>query len=177
MKDNSRWSDKKPDGKHYKNYHDIQEDVQNVVAVKSPTDLEKIKGLHKAMKVRRDRRNAFFHSTHLLDLSANQRSCVESFCDLMDYGNILFGSEWATKIKGARNLDVFEVLLRLERKSFEDPSMTPKIMKILAEWPRNISNASRKGVHLAVHPEDLHLRLCVIHGGNLLRDKLLALLT
>lgn len=33
-----------------------------------------------------------------------------------------------------------------------------------------------KGVHVAIHPEDLHLRLCVIHGGQEFRDKLSVLL-
>ena len=173
--DDPSWTDQKGNGR-FKSYHDIHTDVQRVFSEKRPTDLTQIEMLLKSMKERHDRRNDFFHSTHLLDLSVTQRNCVEAFCDLMDYGNLLFVFDWSEKVKESRNLEVFKVLLRLEKKSFSDPAVTPKVMKILGEWPRNISISSRKGVHLAVHPEDLHLRLCVIHGGNSLKDKLSALL-
>src|SRR5271157_2611783 len=60
MTDNPRWSDKKANGKHYKNSHTIQEDIRTVVAAKRLADLEKIRDLHAAMKARRERSNAFF---------------------------------------------------------------------------------------------------------------------
>ena len=173
--DNPNWSDQNSSGR-FKNYHDIQTDVQNVFTANRAADLAKLKLIHDAMKVRRDRRNDFFHSTNLLDLSVTQRMCVEAFCDLLDYGMLLFGADWTRELCSARNLETLEVMLRLEKKGFSDPFVTPKVSRVLAEWPRNLSNAARKGVHLTVYPEDLHLRLCVVCGGKTLKDKLAALL-
>ena len=175
LTDDPVWSDQRSPGK-FKNYHDIQTDVQNVFTAKRAADLARIKTIHDAMKVRRERRNDFFHSTSLLDLSVTQRMCVEAFCDLLDYGLLLLGADWTKELCVARNLETLEVMLRLEKKGFSDPSVTPKVNRILAKWPRNISNAAREGVHLTEYPEDLHLRLCVVCGGKTLKDKLAALL-
>ena len=169
------WSDAKPNGK-FKNYHNIQTDVREVVCANRPDELPRIQRLHVNMKSRRERRNDFFHSTKLLDLNVSQRNCVESFCDLLEYGAILFGDEWKEEVQAARNLATLEVLLRLEKKSFSDPSVTPRVSAIMRDCPRNKHSGSKKGVHVTEHPEDLHLRLSIIHGGQELRDKLLALL-
>jgi len=173
--DDPNWSDLNRNG-HYKNFHDILQDIEHIVSVKKAGQLQRVQDLQAAMTNRRNRRNDFFHSTNLLDLSVSQRNCVESFCDLIEYGEILFSNDWRTTLESCYNLATLEVLLKLERRTFSDPSIQTKINKILQEWPRNISNSCRKGVHLAVHPEDLHLRLCVTCGGKELRDKLKTLL-
>lgn len=175
LADNPSWQDKKAGG-FFKNYHDIQKDVQDVFSSKRPTELARVQAMHTSMALRRKRRNDFFHSTHLLDLSVTPRNCVEAFCDLLDYGKLLFGSDWDDEVQAARNLDCLDVLLRLERKGFSDPSITPKINRVLSECPRNRANSSKKGVHVTEYPEDLHLRLSVIYGGQDIRDKLAALL-
>jgi hypothetical protein len=172
---NPDWSDKKTSGA-FKSYHDVLEDVASAYGALGMQDPSRLNALQDDMKRRPDRRNGFFHSTHLLDLSVTQRLCVEAFCDLFDYGTLLFPEHSAGAVRGARNLETMEILLRLERAAFSDPAIPPKVAGILADWPRNMSNASRKGVHLAVYPEDMHLRLCVICGGQELRDKLRALL-
>lgn len=174
LTENTNWSDRKEQGK-FKNYHDVMSDVEKIFVAKQTKNLPTIQKIQADMKTRRDRRNDFFHSTHLLDLSVNQRMCVEAFCDLLDYGELLFPAEWRTELAGARNLETLEVLLRLEMLSFSDPSVQPKVNKILADWPRNNTNSCKKGVHVAVYPEDLHLRLCVTCGGKVLRDKLMSL--
>ena len=158
LTDNPRWQDRNAAGR-FKNYHNIQTDVQDVIRAKRPADLPRVQALHTAMTSRRERRNDFFHSTHLLD-----------------YGKLLFGTDWDSEVQAARNLDSLDILLRLERKGFSDPSITPKMNRILSECPRNRANAAKKGVHVAEYPEDLHLRLSVIYGGQELRDKLAALL-
>lgn len=175
LTDNPRWQDRNAAGR-FKNYHNIQTDVQDVIRAKRPADLPRVQALHTAMASRRERRNDFFHSTHLLDLSVTPRNCVEAFCDLLDYGKLLFGTDWDSEVQAARNLDCLDILLRLERKGFSDPSITPKMNRILSDCPRNRANSSKKGVHVAEYPEDLHLRLSVIYGGQELRDKLAALL-
>ncbi|HRF95047.1 MAG TPA: hypothetical protein PLZ51_07630, partial [Aggregatilineales bacterium] len=75
------------------------------------------------MRKRRQRRNDFFHSTNLLDLDIRKAECIESFCDLIDYGNILFGNpsdnpnltHWQDAIAQIRDLETLIILLRLER--------------------------------------------------------------
>ena len=46
------------------------------------------------MKQRRELHNDFFHSAKLLTLSVAHRDCVEAFCDLLDYGELLFQTQW-----------------------------------------------------------------------------------
>ncbi len=174
LSDNPSWSDQNHNGR-FKNYYEIMSEIQQVIKAKRPKDLPAIQDIHSSMKIRRDRRNDFFHSTHLLDLSVTHRICVEAFCGLLDYGELLFPAEWRSALVNARNLETLEVLLRLEMLSFSDPSIQPKVNKILADWPRNTNNPCKKGVHLAIYPEDLHLRLCITCGGKQLRDKLMSL--
>ena len=172
---NPSWTDKKPNGS-FKNYPGIMKDVDAVVTAKMPTQQTRVKELQDAMKNRRKRRNDFFHSTNLLDLSVASRNCVEAFSDLLEYGEILLGADWRGALEASRNLATLEVMLQLEKRAFSDPSLTPKINKILQDWPRNTPNNKKKGAHVAEYPEDLHLRLCVTCGGKALRDKLKALL-
>jgi len=175
LNDNNDWKDTKPGG-GFKNYHKIQNDVEAVFRAKRIADLPQLTPLQTHMRVRRERRNDFFHSTHLLDLNVTLRMCVEAFCDLFSYGELLHGTDWQCRTAEARNLETLVILLKLEKKSFTDPSVWPKVDAIIKNWPRNITNSARKGVHLTVHPEDMHLRLTVIHGHKELRDKLAALL-
>jgi hypothetical protein len=175
LSDDKHWSDLKANGR-FKNYHDVLHDVEAVFAAKRAADLPALATFHTNLEARRDQRNQFFHSTHLLNLNFTSRMCVEAFCDLFGYGELLFGNDWQQYLGVARNLETLVILLKLERKGFGDPSVWPKVDKIIREWPRNLPNAARKGVHMTVHPEDMHLRLTVIYGYKELRDKLAALL-
>ena len=179
LDDNPNWSDTKPNG-HFKNYHDILQDVQNVIQTNRPADVALLQALHARTQNRRHRRNDFFHSTSLLDLSVTPRVCVESFCDLLDYGELLFGQDWRDALDDTRNLDTFATLLRLERKAFSDPSITPKVDQILASqqcanWRWNKPRPPQ-GVQLVQSGEDMYLRVSVIYGGQELADQLRALL-
>jgi hypothetical protein len=175
LMDNVAWTDKKANGS-FKNYHDIMRDVESVVRAKMDQKITRVKELQDALGTRRNRRNDFFHSTNLLDLSVTPRNCVESFCDLLEYGGILLGGDWRTALEASRNLATLEVMLQLEKLAFTDPSITPKMNKIIQDWPRNTQNNKKKGAHVAEYPEDLHFRLCVTCGGKTLRDKLKALM-
>jgi len=198
LTDNPKWTDKKPARGHtncasptcgrnpglvgaqtetFKNHHDVLKDVEGVVATKIPIQFQRLKDLQAAMTNRRKRRNDFFHSTSLLDLSVTSRNCVESFCDLLKYGEILLGADWRTALDSCRNLATLEVMLQLEKRALSNEEITSKMNKILQNWPRNIHNNKKKGAHMAEYPEDLHFRLCVTCGGKDLRDKLKALLT
>ncbi len=175
LSDNARWSDRKAN-EHFKNYHDVLSDVEGVFTAKRGADLATAQNIHGNMKNRRGRRNDFFHSTHLLDLSAGQRFVVEALCDLFAYGGLLFPTDWQRHVDSSRNLDTMRILLLIEKASFSDPSISTKAASVFREWPRNKPNAARKGVQMTEYPEDFHLRLCVTYGSNILRDKLKALL-
>jgi hypothetical protein len=95
----------------------------------------------------------------LLNLSVGHRIIVDAFCDLMKYGPLPFSEEWRTAFGSTHNLDVLGVLLRLEKKSFSDPFLTPKMNRILRNVPRNRVRLPRRGVHLAEHLTDLPILL------------------
>jgi hypothetical protein len=175
LTDDKHWRDKNAGG-GFKNYDNVQQDVRGVLAAKRPADLPRLTPLQANMQARRNRRNDFFHSTHLLDLNVTHRMCVEAFCDLFSFGELLLGADWQRCTAESRNLETLVILLLLEKKSFGNPSVWPKVDAIIKKWPRNIAHSARRGVHLTVHPEDMHLRLTVIHGHKELRDKLEALL-
>jgi hypothetical protein len=178
LEKSNNWSDSKPNGK-FKNYYDVQKDVKDFFAATRATDLPKVQVLHDAMEKRRGRRNDFFHSTSLLDLNVSQRNCVDAFCDLLEYGELLFGSEWQKELTTCRDLETLQVLLLLEKRAFSDTTITPKVSTILSKWPRREKDRAvyKRGTQYAEYPEDLHLRLCVIWGGPELLQKLKALLT
>jgi hypothetical protein len=175
LTNNRQWLDKKANGQ-FKNYQDVMDEVEDIFKAKQSANLTTVQDIQSRMKDRRIRRNDFFHSTHLLDLSVGQRIVVEAFCDLFAYGELLFGTDWQKHVNSSRNLETMRILLLIEKESFRDPTIWQGVQAILRDWPRNKARAARKGVHLTEYPEDFHLRLCVTHGSNLLRDKLKAIL-
>jgi hypothetical protein len=175
LTDNPKWSDIKADGR-YKNFRDFSGDVRAIFVVKHAKDYEKVDSVLMKIESRRERRNKFFHSTDLLDLTLQPRDCVESFCDLLDYGKLLFPGRWEIEVAAAGNMETCEALIRLDRKTYGDPSVGPKVNDILAKWPRKGPKPKKKGCEVAHHAEDMHLRLAIRNGGDELRDKLRALL-
>ncbi len=162
-------------GDSFKSYDEVLNDVRVVFDKKRTKEVAALDRLQNAMKARRKQRNGFFHSAHLLSLTIDKLQCVEAFCDLLDYGELLFRDAWREEISGVRNLDTLQVLLRLEKKSFGDPALTERMSRILQNWPRN-DQARARGNLVTMHPSDLYLRLCVIHGGPELRRQLETLL-
>lgn len=164
----------------FKNFHLILQDVHDVFGNNRSSEVPLVDDLHTRMKARRDLRNDFFHSAKLLNLSVAQRDCVEAFCDLLDYGKLLFPTTWDTALSGERTLDTLEILLRLDRKCYSNPSITAKVSDVLKSCPRyrlsSKKSIPKNGVQVAEYPEDLHLMLSIIDGGQELRDKLAALL-
>ena len=152
----------------FKSYHQVLSDVCDANG--------NVSLLCDRMRERRVRRNDFFHSAHLLDLNITPRMCVEAFCDLFEYCEMLFCSEWSVAGSGARNLETLITLFRLEHLTFSDPDIGRTVGQVIGQWPRNAASKKRSGVHVAMYPEDLHLRLCVISGGSQLRDRLLEVL-
>lgn len=175
LTDNKKWSDKVT-GKLFKSFRDVTREVRAVFTAKRAGDYAAADTLLKRIEARRGRRNEFFHSTDLLDLTLQPRDCVESFCDLLDYGKLLFPAGWDTEVAAAGNMQTCEALIRLDRKTYGDPSVGPKVNDVLAKWPRNGPKPKKKGCEVAHHAEDMHLRLAIRNGGNELRDRLRALL-
>ena len=137
-------------------------------------EIEKQKNDFLAGIPRRERRNGFFHSTHLLDLNLHPRDCVEAFCDLLEYGALLFPADWSGAVAG--NMETCEALIRLDRKSYNDPSLGPKVNDVFAKCRRSGIKPKKLGCEVAHHAEDMHLRLAIRNGGAALRDKLRALI-
>ncbi len=183
LTDSAAWSDTKGNGR-FKNFKDVTAEVRAVFLAKRAGDHAAANALLVRIEARRDRRNNFFHSTDLLDLTLQPRDCVDAFCDLLDYGKLLFppnpaipGSGWETTVTAAGTMETCEALMRLDRKAYGDPSVSPQVNDLLAKWPRSkISAPKAKGCEVAHHAEDMHLRLAIRNGGKGLRDKLRALL-
>ncbi len=167
------WLEKEVPRDRFKNYHRIQDDVREVL--QSDARLTDIEPLLTRMSARREQRNGFFHSAHLLSLTVGKVECVGSFCDLLDYGRLLFGDKWDDELAGARNLKTMDILLRLERKTASNPALAQRIKTVFQTWPVN-GKARSKGTLIAEYPDDLHVRLCVIHGDSDLRTRLKTLL-
>jgi hypothetical protein len=172
--DTPAWSDRV--GGRYKNFKNISDEVRAVFLAKRAADHATVDVLLNSIEARRERRNKFFHSTDLLDLTLQPRDCVDAFCDLIDYGKLLFPADWDKEVAAAGNMETCEALIRLDRKTYGDPAIGPKVNDILAKWPRNSPKPKKRGCEIAHHAEDMHLRLAIRNGGNALRDKLRALL-
>lgn len=175
LTDNPGWSDKGAK-KPFKSFRDVTGEVRDVFRAKRATEFVAIDGLLNRIESRRERRNAFFHSTHLLDLNFHARDCVEAFTDLLDCGALLFPNDWDAVVSVTGNMDTCEVLLRLDKKAYGDPGVTPRLNNILGKWPRLGPPPRKQGCEVAHHAEDLHLRLCIRNGGKDLRDRLRSLL-
>ncbi len=175
------WTDAKPNGR-FKSFVAITEEVRARVASTRPADAPTVATLTAALESRRERRNGFFHSAHLLDLTLFARDCVEALTDMLDYGAMLFpadpaqfGSGWAAHVPGAGAMETAEALIRLDRRAYAEPELLPQVTAILAK-ERRIGTQRTKGCAVALHPDDHHLRLAIRDGGNALRDRLRALL-
>lgn len=129
------------------------------------------------IEARREKRNGFFHSAHLLDLTLQPRDVKDALSDLLEYGALLFGTEWEMEVKGQANLETAAVLIKLDCKAHSDPRIVPKIMDVFAKQ-RGGGKAAAKasGCEVALHPDDHHLRLAIRNGGPELRDRLAAIL-
>src|SRR6185503_11811097 len=95
-----------------------------------------VSGLGARMTERRGRRNDFFHSAQLLDLSITSRMCVEAFCDLFAYCERLFGTSWTDCSSAARNLEILQLLFRLEARAYSDPQLLAKVTAVIRGVPR-----------------------------------------
>ena len=183
LTDNPTWGDTRANGT-FKNFKNVSAEVRAVFLAKRAGDHAAADALLTRIEARRDRRNKFFHSTDLLDLTLQSRDCVGAFCDLLDYGKLLFlpdpaipNSGWEAVVAAAGNMETCEALMRLDRKANGDPGVGPKVNDVLAKWPRSkIPSPKAKGCEVAHHAEDMHLRLAIRNGGKGLRDKLRALL-
>ena len=175
LTDTPAWSDTKANG-HFKRFKEVTAELRAVFQAKRAGDHAAVDALLTRIEGRRDRRNGFFHSTHLLDLNLHARDCVEAFCDLLDYGKLLFPADWDEAVAVAGNMETCEAVIRLDRKSYSDPSIGPKVNAIFAKWRSQGEKPKTLGCEVAHHAEDMHLRLAIRNGGNSLRDKLRALL-
>ncbi len=175
LTDTPAWSDTKANG-HFKRFKEVTAELRAVFHAKRAHDQPAVDALLKRMEGRRDRRNNFFHSTALLDLTLQPADCVRAFVDLLDYGKLLFGADWEIQVAAAGNMETCEAVLRVDKKSYADPSVGPRMNSLLQRQPRLGVKPVKRGCEVAHHPEDLHLRLAIRNGNKDLRDKLRALI-
>lgn len=175
LADNRHWSDTRPDGR-FKNFRDVSAEVRAVFQARRAADHATADALLQRIEGRRERRNKFFHSADLLDLNLQPADCVRAFVDFLDYGKLLFGADWEEAVEATGNMETCEAVLRVDKKTYADPSVGPKMDAILRKQPRLGVTPTTKGCEVAHHPEDIHLRLAIRNGNKTLRDKLRALL-
>jgi hypothetical protein len=171
------WTDKKGN-ERFKNYHAVLEDVREALKDSDDADLSAVEEIHERMGQRRKRRNDFFHSTKLLDVNITRHDCVEALCDLLDYGELLFGKDWSDWAK-IEPMGTLAVMLRIEKKGFNgDPAIVAKMNDILKGMKRNRQGkVENNGAHVTVHGEDFYVRMCALYGNSEgLKTKLSALL-
>lgn len=160
------WSDAKANGS-FKPFKAVTGEVRAACPAATP--------LIARIEARRERRNGFFHSAHLLDLTLQPRDVKEALRDLLDYGAQLFGDEWAEEVRGTGNLETAAIIIRLDCQTHVDPSIAPKVADVFAKRKRT-DKQKAKGCEVTHYPEDHHLRLAIRNGGKELRDTLQALL-
>ena len=175
LTNNSAWSDTKANG-HFKRFNDVIREVRSAFETQRAGELPVLNDLLKRIKRRRQRRNQFFHSTHLLDLNLHAKDCVEAFVDIIDYGALLFQSDWSKEVGVVANMESCEALMRLDQKSYSDPTVPDSVNAIVSKWPRTGRKPPQQGCEVTRYAEDLHLRLVIRNGEKTLRDRLQGLL-
>jgi hypothetical protein len=164
---NPGWSDESSPGR-FKGFKKVTGEVRASLPAAAP--------IIARIEARRERRNGFFHSAHLLDLTLQSHDVNDALRDVLDYGAMLFGTAWAEEVKGTGNMETAEVLLRLDCATRADPRIALKVTDVFAKRKRT-EKQKAKGCEVTHHPEDHHLRLAIRNGGKELRDQLAALLT
>ncbi len=175
LTDTPTWDDRKAKG-HFKRFNEITKDVRAVFKAKRAAEYDAVDALLINFEGRRGRRNDFFHSTHLLDLTVQGAECVRAFVDLLDYGKLLFGADWDAAVVANGTMETCEAVLRIDKKSFADPSVHPLLNDVLKRQPRSGPKPTKCGCEISHHPEDIHLRLVIRNGGKELKDELQKLL-
>jgi len=163
-----RWSDAKGNG-HYKRFKEITAEVRQAQA-EAATILAR-------MEERRDHRNGFFHSTHLLDLTLHTNRVDHALIDLLDYCELLFGADWTAEAAATAAMETAAALVRLDYAARSNPRLSTQVQATLAAAPRHGKPTKKiTGCAIVVHPEDQHAAIAVRMGGKLLRDQLRSLL-
>jgi hypothetical protein len=169
------WSDTRSNGR-FKNYATVLGDLRSSIQASRQSDLGTISDLHDRMLARRARRNVFFHSTTLLDLSVTRRDTAEALVDLLDYCHILF-SDWETVIASVADMETLSLLVRLDAAISRDGTLLAQLNELFEQQPKNRPGSRQKGAHLTVFPEDLHALMSIRWGGSNLKAALQRLLS
>lgn len=134
-----------------------------------------VRSLH--IEERRERRNGFFHSAHLLDLTLSTSRVDHALVDLLDYCERLFGAEWTAEVAATASMETAAALIRLDHATRARPALQGRIRDVLAAAPRHgAPTKATKGCAIVVHPEDQQVAIAVRMGGKALRDQLLTIL-
>lgn len=165
-----------PTKKYFKNYKQVQEDLEAI------RNEQIIKDLHRRMLHRRNRRNEFFHSTTLIDLDVKKDDVVNAFCDLLDYGKILFNQPspnkhinlWDEVVSSTGNLNTLITLLQIDKRGQSRPDILPKFADIFLKSQNYPKNSKQKvpyeGHILLSSSYEGYWLLCIGQNGDLKRQ-------
>ena len=168
LRKNHTWSDVKANGR-FKNFKDVTAEVRSA----QPNTAN----LLARIEERRERRNGFFHSAHLLDLTLSTNRVDHALVDLLDYCESLFGAEWTAEVAATAAMETGAALVRLDHATRSHPALQGRVRDVLAATPRHgTPTKAVKGCAIVVHPEDQQVAIAVRMGGKTLRDQLLAIL-
>lgn len=168
VRKNPAWSDRGANGR-FKSFRAVTQEVRTV--------LPDAADLLERIEERRDRRNGFFHSANLLDLTLNTNRVNHALVDLLDYCNLLFGPDWAAEAAATAALETAATLIRLDYAARSYPALQSRVRDVLAATPRHgMPTRAVKGCAIVVYPEDQQVAIAVRMGGRTLRDQLLAIL-
>lgn len=176
---NPQWIPNKnndPKTKSYKNYQEVQKDLE---AIRQD---QIIKDLHQRMYQRRTRRNEFFHSTTLIDLDVKKDDVVDAFCDLLEYGKILFNEPtsntkttlWDEIISSTGNLNTLITLLQIDKSGQTRPEILPRFADIFSK-SQNYGKSEKQKVpyegHILLSSNyEGYWLLCIGHNVDLKRQ-------
>jgi hypothetical protein len=164
-------------GARFKSYTNVLGDVLRVLTERSPEDVPRFSGIRRNLEERRALRNKFFHKADLLNLNLNQRQCIGAFLGLLAYGQLLYKDDWDEAIERNRGMETFTNLLWIEAGTLANPIWAKRLNDILQNWPRHEADqpVPEKGIQTVSFPDDLHLRLCALWGGDDFRDEIMGL--
>lgn len=162
------WSDTRPDGR-FKTFRNVTGEVR---AARPDTT-----AFLANIEERRDRRNGFFHSAQLLDLTLGNHRVDHALVDLLDYCDTLFGADWRAEAAATAAMETAAALVRLDFATRANPVLQHRVRDVLASVPRHgAPTKATKGCAVVVHPADQQVAIAVRMGGKALRDQLLAIL-
>jgi len=166
-----KWKDT-DNSNHFKNFHTVTSEVQAHINQQHPAHAQRVRELCEEFSDRRRQRNGFFHSADLLALNTSERACLQAFDELVEYVEIIFGTECRRRIAANQRVAVLFALVRAKRKALFDGAIEKALRDIFCDFPINQPKPSKKGMQVVEFPTPLHERACLWHNATTIYQRL-----